>query len=99
MNWSWLRGRRRRVTPAGGLPHDGAGQPARGKAAWPILCGWLTVVIAGTAAGCAGSPGSTGPGRPPRTWIPPAAKGARASARWALGSVMTGSPSSLAWDV
>ena len=63
MNWSWLRGRRRRVTPAGGLPHDGAGQPARGKAAWPILCGWLTVVIAGAAAGCAGSPGSTGPGR------------------------------------
>ena len=63
MNWSWLRGRRRRVAPAGGLPHDSAAQPARRKAARRILYAWLSVLIAGAAAGCTGSPGSTGQGR------------------------------------
>lgn len=45
------------------MPHDSAGQPARGKAARRILCAWLSVMMAGAAAGCTGSPGSTGPGR------------------------------------
>jgi hypothetical protein len=63
MNWSWLRGRRRRGAPAGGLPHDRAAQPARRKTVRPILCAWLSVVMAGAAAGCTGSPGSTGQGR------------------------------------
>ena len=63
MNWSWLRGRRHRIVPADGMPHDSAWQPARGKAVRRIMCAWLSVVIAGAAAGCTGSPGSTGPGR------------------------------------
>ncbi len=64
MNWFWLRSRRHsRVTSAGGLSHDGAGQPARRRAARWILYALLSVVIAGAAAGCTGSPGSTGQGR------------------------------------
>jgi hypothetical protein len=63
VNWSWLRGRRRRVVPAGSLPHHSAWQPARGKAAGRILCAWLSLVIAGVAAGCTGPPGRTGPAR------------------------------------
>ena len=64
MNWFWLRGRRHsRVTSADGLPHDGAGRPARRRAARRILYAWLSVVIAGAASGCTGSPGSTGQGR------------------------------------
>jgi hypothetical protein len=63
MNWSWLRGRRRRIVPAGSMPRDSARQPARGKAVRRIMCAWLSVVIAGAAAACTGSPGSTGPGR------------------------------------
>jgi beta-lactamase class A len=63
MNWSWLRGRRRRIVPAGSMPHDSAWQPARGEAARRVMCAWLSVVMAGAAAACTGSPGSTGPGR------------------------------------
>jgi len=62
MYWFWLRGCRR-VTPAGGLPHDSAGQPAGTKTARRILCAWLSVVVAGAAAGCTGSLGSSGQGR------------------------------------
>jgi hypothetical protein len=62
MNWLWLRGRRR-VTSAGGLSHDSVGQPVRRKAARRILSALLSVVIAGAAAGCTSSPGSTGQGR------------------------------------
>ncbi len=64
MNRFWLRGRRQsRVTSADGLPHDGAGHPARRKASRRILCALLSVAIAGAAAGCTSSPGSTGQGR------------------------------------
>ena len=58
MNWFWLR-RCRRVTSAGGLPHNNAGQPAGRKTARRILYAWLSVVIAGAAAGCTGSPGNS----------------------------------------
>jgi hypothetical protein len=51
------------VTSAGGLAHDSAGQPAWRKAARRIGYAWLGVVLAGAAAGCTGSPGSTGQGR------------------------------------
>jgi subtilase family serine protease len=60
MNWFWLRGRR--VTAAGAMPHDSAGHPARRKASRRILPAVVSVVIAGAAAGCTGSPGSTGAG-------------------------------------
>jgi ORF 12 gene product N-terminal len=64
MNWFWLRSRRhRRVTSAGGLPHDSAGRPAWRKAARRIGYAGLGVVLAGAAAGCTGSPGSTGQGQ------------------------------------
>jgi beta-lactamase class A len=60
----WLRGRRgRRVTLVGGLSPDSAGHPALRKASRRVLCAWLSVMIAGAAAGCTGSPGSTGQGR------------------------------------
>ena len=61
MNWFWLRSRQ--VTSAGGLAHDSAGQPAWRKAARRIGYALLGVMIAGAAAGCTGSPGSTGQGR------------------------------------
>ena len=63
MNWFWLRSRHRRVTSAGGLAHDSAGQPAWRKAARRIGYAWLGVVLAAAAAGCTGSPGSTGQGQ------------------------------------
>ena len=64
MNWFWLRSRRHsRVSAAGGLSHDGAARPARRRAARRILYAVLSVVMAGAAAGCTGSPGSTGQGR------------------------------------
>ena len=64
MNWFWLHSRRhRRVTTADGLSHDDAGRPARRRAARRIWYALLSVVIAGAAAGCTGSPGSTGQGR------------------------------------
>jgi len=64
MNWFWLpRRRHSRVISAGGLSHDGAGRPARRRATRRILYAWLSVVIAGAASGCTGSPGSTGQGR------------------------------------
>ena len=64
MNWFWLRSRRHsRVTSAGGMSHHGAGQPALRRAARRILYALLGVVMAGAAAGCTGSPGSTGQGR------------------------------------
>jgi hypothetical protein len=48
MNWFWLRSRRHsHVTAAGGLSHDGVGQPARRRAARRILYALLSVVIAG----------------------------------------------------
>ena len=63
MNWFWLR-RHRRIPSAGGcLPHGSAGRLAWRKAARRILCAGLGVVVAGAAAGCTGSPGSTGQGR------------------------------------
>jgi hypothetical protein len=64
MNWFWFRSRRhRRVTSAGGLAHDSAGQPAWRTAARRIGYAWLGVVLAAAAAGCTGSPGSTGQGQ------------------------------------
>jgi beta-lactamase class A len=57
MNWFWLRSRRR-VAPAGGLPHGRAGRTAAGR----ILCAGLSAVLAVAAAGCTGSPGGTGQG-------------------------------------
>lgn len=64
MNWFWLRSRRyRRVTSAGGLAYDSAGRQAWGKAARRIGYAWLGVVLAGAAAGCTGSRGSTGQGQ------------------------------------
>jgi hypothetical protein len=64
MNWFWFRSRRhRRVTSAGGLAHDSAVQPAWRKAARRIGYTWLGVVLAAAAAGCTGSPGSTGQGQ------------------------------------
>ncbi|HEY6314676.1 MAG TPA: serine hydrolase [Streptosporangiaceae bacterium] len=62
MKWFWLR-RHRRIPLAGGLPHGSAGRLAWRKAARPILYAGLGVVLAGAAAGCTGSPGSTGQGR------------------------------------
>ena len=63
MNWFWFRSRHRRVTSAGGLAHDSAGQPAWRKAARRLGYAWLGVVLAAAAAGCTGSPGSTGQGQ------------------------------------
>jgi Beta-lactamase enzyme family/ORF 12 gene product N-terminal len=64
MNWFWLHScRHGLVTSAGGLPHHGAGQPARRRAARRILYALAGMVVAGAAAGCTGSPGSTGQGR------------------------------------
>jgi len=64
MNGFWVGGGRGlHGTLAGGFSPDSAGRPARRKASGRVLCGWLSVVIAGAAAGCTGSPGSTGPGR------------------------------------
>jgi beta-lactamase class A len=64
MNWFRLRsGRHCRVASAGSLAHGDAGRPASRKAARRIGCVWLSVVLAGAAAGCTGSPGSTGQGR------------------------------------
>ena len=62
MNWFWLR-RHRRIPSAVGVPHGNAGRLAGRKAARRILCAGLGVVVAGAAAGCTGSPGSTGQGR------------------------------------
>ena len=61
MDRLWLCGHR--VTSAGGWACDRTGQLARRKVAGRILCAWLSVVMAGAAAGCTGSPGSTGPVR------------------------------------
>jgi beta-lactamase class A len=58
MNWFWLG--RRRVPSAGGLPRGSSGQLARRKAARRVVCAGLGVVLAGGAAGCTSSPGSTG---------------------------------------
>jgi len=64
MNWFWLRsGRHRRVTSADGLTYDSAGRTAWRKAARPIGYAGLSVVLAAAAAGCTGSPGSTGQGQ------------------------------------
>jgi Beta-lactamase enzyme family len=60
MNWFWLRGNR--VTSAGGLSDDSARHPARRATSRRMLCALPSVVLAGAAAGCAGSPGSTGHG-------------------------------------
>jgi len=63
MNWFRLRSRRHcRVASAGGLAHGDAERPASRKAARRIGYAWLSVVLAGAAAGCTGSPGSTGHG-------------------------------------
>ena len=62
MNLFWLR-RHRRIPSTGGLPNGSTGRLAWGKAARRIVCTGLGVVVAGAAAGCTGSPGSTGPGR------------------------------------
>ncbi len=64
MNWFWLGSRRhRRVTAAGGLTYDSAGRLAWRKAARRIGYAGLGVVLAVAAAGCTGSPGSTGQGQ------------------------------------
>ena len=63
MNWFWFRSRHRRVTSAGGLAQDSAGGPAWRTAARRIGYAWLGVVLAAAAAGCTGSPGSTGRGQ------------------------------------
>ena len=64
MDWFWLRGRRhRRVSSAGGLPHGRSGGLAWRKAARRIGYASLGVAIAGAAAGCTGSPGSSGQGQ------------------------------------
>ena len=64
MNGFWVGGGHGlHGTLAGGFSPDSAGHPARRKGSGRILCAWLSVVIAGAAAGCTGSPGSTGPGR------------------------------------
>ena len=60
LNWFWLRSRR--VASAGGLAHGSAGRLAWGKAVRRIWYACLGVVLAGAAAGCTGSPGSTGQG-------------------------------------
>ena len=72
MNWFWLRSRRhhRRVPSAGGLPHGRAGQLAWRKVARPIGYAGLGLVLAGAAAGCSSSPGSTGQG-PATTAVSP----------------------------
>jgi Beta-lactamase enzyme family len=57
MNWFRLR---RRVSSAGGLPHGSAGRLAWRKAARLIGYAGLGAVLAGAAAGCTGSPVSTG---------------------------------------
>ena len=62
MKWFWLRSHRR-IPSAGGLPHGSTGRLAWRKTARRILCAGLGVVVAGAAAGCTGSPGSTGQGR------------------------------------
>ena len=62
MNWFWLR-RHRRIPSAVGVPHGNAGRLAGRKAIRRIVCAGLGVVVAGAAAGCTGSPGSTGQGR------------------------------------
>ena len=62
MNGFWLR-RHRRIPPAGGVPHGSTGRLAGRTAARRIWCAGLGVVVAGAAAGCTGSPGSTGQGR------------------------------------
>jgi hypothetical protein len=58
MHWFCLR-----VTSSGGWPDEGAGQSASRRTARRIVCAGLSVVIAGAAAGCTGSPGSTGQAR------------------------------------
>jgi beta-lactamase class A len=63
MNWSWLRSRRHhRITSARGWAHGGTGRPAWRKVASPIGYVGLSVALAAVAAGCTGSPGSTGQG-------------------------------------
>jgi len=69
MNWFWLRSRRR-VAPAGGLPHDRAGRLAGRTAAGRILCAGLSAVLAVAVAGCTGSPGGTGQGRATTAALP-----------------------------
>jgi ORF 12 gene product N-terminal len=64
VNWFGLHsGRHRRVSSASGLARDGATQPAVRKVAGRIVCAGLSVVLAGAAAGCTDSPGSTGQGQ------------------------------------
>ena len=63
MNWFWLRRHRRIPSAGGGLSYGSTGRLAWRKAAQRILCAGLGVVVAGAAAGCTGSPGSTGQGR------------------------------------
>jgi Beta-lactamase enzyme family len=71
MDWFWLRSRRhRRMTSARGLAHGSTGRLAWRKAARPIGCAWLSVALAAVAAGCTGSPGSTGQG-PATTAVSP----------------------------
>jgi hypothetical protein len=69
MNWFWLRSRRR-VAPAGGLPHGGPGRLAGRTGAGRILCAGLGVVLAVAVAGCTGSPGGTGQGRATTAALP-----------------------------
>ena len=68
MNWFWLRSRRhRRVTSAGGLAHDSAGQPAWRKAAQRIGYAGLSVVLAGVRRpGALVRRAAPGRARPPR---------------------------------
>ena len=64
MSWFWHRSHHHpRVTSSGGLAHGDASRSARRKTALRIGYTWVSVVVAAAVAGCAGSPGSTGPGR------------------------------------
>jgi hypothetical protein len=63
MNWFWLRRHRRIPSAGGGLPQGSTGRLAWRKAAVRIVCAGLGVAVAGAAAGCTGSPVSTGQGR------------------------------------
>ncbi len=63
MKWFWLRSRHRQIPSAGGLPHGNTGRRPWRKTAGRIGYAGLGVVLAGAAAGCTGSPGSTGQGR------------------------------------
>ncbi len=71
MNWFWLRRHRQIPSTGGGLSYGSTGRLAGRRAARPILCAGLGVVLAGAAAGCTGSPGSTGQVRAAMAASPP----------------------------